>query len=631
GAVIDIKAQTQLFGQIDMSDLKLTTCDFEKDANAMVLFDKTDVNTVKDITIITRHRRVKILNERGLNEANVTIGYYSRNHFEKIRDIKAQTIDLDHDTIKVTPVEKSQIYKQAADKSVKTLTFSFPGAKAGSVIEYAYKLTIDYAGALPDWNFQGTMPVRYSELNANISTGFIYEMFPRIYNGYYKNIKEPIRGLSGDSIGTHYSWAVRNIASFKDEPYTTCPEDNIQRVRFTLFYNSYNVLPQAITWQSVAGSRLRNEDLKKQLNRNLTDEYNLLGRAASLHADEEKISFIFNKIKNIVKWTGEKNWGTDDDIKKAWAMKQGNSAEVNLILYNFLRMAGIRCSLVYASTRDNGRVEMEQPDMDDFNTLVLSTTTSSKRVLILDTSNKFNLYNSIPFNLLNCYSLMINPEKGNYELKIITDEEPARKVVFVNAQLKTDGKATGFATISSFGCNKTNNLQQYAELGEEKYKDALKNNDNNLKILSLQRENAETDTLPLNERIDFQFDLNSSDDNYIYVNPTLFTSFNTNPFLSENRQAAIDFGNLFSYSIKAHYKTPTGYKIESLPRGVTMSMPDTSISFKRIVAMEGDEIMIRYTIDYKKAIFIAEEYPGIRDFYKKMYEMLNEQIVLKKI
>jgi hypothetical protein len=29
-------------------------------------------------------------------------------------------------------------------------------------------------------------------------------------------------------------------------------------------------------------------------------------------------------------------------------------------------------------------------------------------------------------------------------------------------------------------------------------------------------------------------------------------------------------------------------------------------------------------------LFTKDEYPGIRDFYKKMYEMLNEQIVLKK-
>jgi hypothetical protein len=225
---------------------------------------------------------------------------------------------------------------------------------------------------------------------------------------------------------------------------------------------------------------------------------------------------------------------------------------------------------------------------------------------------------------------MFDPDKKSYDIKIIKNEDPLKKIVLVNAQIKAGGKLEGFAHILSSGCNKTHNLQQYADLGDAKYKEELRNNDNNLKILSLQRENIETDTLPLNESINFQLDLASSDESYIYVNPTVFTSFTNNPFLSENRQAIIDFGNINSYSIKSFYKTPAGYKIESLPQGVSMSMPDTSISFKRIVGEQDGEIIIRYTIDYKRAIFTADEYPAIRDFYKKMYEMLNEQIVLKK-
>jgi hypothetical protein len=110
----------------------------------------------------------------------------------------------------------------------------------------------------------------------------------------------------------------------------------------------------------------------------------------------------------------------------------------------------------------------------------------------------------------------------------------------------------------------------------------------------------------------------------------LFTGFRTNPFLSENRNSTIDFGNLSLYSIKGLYKCPAGYKTESIPKPVSLSMPDNSISFKRIVSEEDGSILVNYSISFKKAIFTTDEYPGIRDFYKKMFEMLNEQIVLKK-
>jgi hypothetical protein len=75
---------------------------------------------------------------------------------------------------------------------------------------------------------------------------------------------------------------------------------------------------------------------------------------------------------------------------------------------------------------------------------------------------------------------------------------------------------------------------------------------------------------------------------------------------------------------------PAGYKIDGLPKSVSMVMPDKSISFKRIVAEQDGSILVHYIIDFKKVAFSAGEYPGVHDFYKKMYELLNEQIVLKK-
>jgi hypothetical protein len=40
---------------------------------------------------------------------------------------------------------------------------------------------------------------------------------------------------------------------------------------------------------------------------------------------------------------------------------------------------------------------------------------------------------------------------------------------------------------------------------------------------------------------------------------------------------------------------------------------------------------VKYTLNHKKTIYFREDYQEIRSFYKKIYEMLNEQIVLKKI
>ena len=92
----------------------------------------------------------------------------------------------------------------------------------------------------------------------------------------------------------------------------------------------------------------------------------------------------------------------------------------------------------------------------------------------------------------------------------------------------------------------------------------------------------------------------------------------------------IDFGYLQNYTISGIYKTPAGYKTDALPKSVTIVMPDKSVSFKRLVAEQDGTIIVRYSINYNKVEYSKDDYPDFHEFFKKMNEMLNEQIILKK-
>ncbi|MDB5024117.1 MAG: hypothetical protein JWP78_1872 [Mucilaginibacter sp.] len=45
---------------------------------------------------------------------------------------------------------------------------------------------------------------------------------------------------------------------------------------------------------------------------------------------------------------------------------------------------------------------------------------------------------------------------------------------------------------------------------------------------------------------------------------------------------------------------------------------------------DDDFISVRYILNHKKIIFFRNDYQDLRGFYKQLYEMLNEQIILKK-
>ena len=140
----------------------------------------------------------------------------------------------------------------------------------------------------------------------------------------------------------------------------------------------------------------------------------------------------------------------------------------------------------------------------------------------------------------------------------------------------------------------------------------------------------EVDTLPLKQSFNFTYDLNNTD-NYLLFSPNIFTTLHTNPFLGEGRTSAIDFGYTNSHVIVGTYKIPPGYKVESLPKDANMIIADKSIRFKRILAQDDESIQLKYEIFINRTKFSVSEYPDLHEFYKKMYDLLNEQIVLKKI
>jgi Domain of Unknown Function with PDB structure (DUF3857) len=626
-------AQTEPFGKVDTADLKLTTCDFEKGAKAMVLFDKTDINTGFTSTTILKHTRIKILNDAGKDEASISIDYYSAHSIESISDIQAETINLDKNTIQYVKVDANAFYHQTVDKTTKKLTFTFPQVKAGSIIEYAYKATIGFEGGFPDWEFQGTLPVRYCELKASIRNDFAYKMTPRVYQPYDQNTTS-LWIKKGDTLGTNYVWALKNVNSYHEEVFSTGAEDDMQKLGFRL--TSYRPTIRGVmrslekSWFDMSWELIDDEDFGKQWNQDLKAD-DIISQAKTLSTDEQRISFLFDKVKSNMKWNGVNRWYTEDGIKKAWGKKEGNSAEINLVLYNLLKKTGITCYAGVVSTRSHGKVNTAYPSLWQFNKTIVYVALASKKYYILDASDKYNNYQDIPYDILNTTGLILKPDSSAiYTLLYLKAENPSRKVVFVNADISADGKMSGTTQVNDFSYHKADAIRMYKTDGEQKYKDYLRDDDNNLKIASLKLDNMEVDSLPLTENIDFKLDLTGSDENYIYFSPNLFTGLNSNPFISEQRLADINLKFLRNYSINGRYKMPDGFKIESLPKSVVLVMPDTSITFKRVVAEQEGYVIAHYQINFKKSYYPKEDYPALRAFYKQFHEMLNEQIVLKK-
>ena len=154
-------------------------------------------------------------------------------------------------------------------------------------------------------------------------------------------------------------------------------------------------------------------------------------------------------------------------------------------------------------------------------------------------------------------------------------------------------------------------------------------NNPGITIDSIALENLDADSLPLVQKVYFNQRLSSSGD-YQYFSTNLFTGLEKNPFVANERISDVFFGVLQQHVLIANISIPDGYIFEELPKNMKMIMPDTSIVITRLSQANEDRLTMRITLEFKKPYYGADEYDGFREFYKKLFDVLNEQFVFKK-
>lgn len=620
-AGFNVSAQTSIYGEIDTADLKLASCNFDRGANAMVLFDVGKITYDKyESIVMERHKRIKIFNDKGLEQANIRLEYFGARSNESIKNIQAETINLEGNTIVRTPVDPKLFYTEKIDKQRRAIVFTFPKAKAGSVIEIKYTWKTGYGYNYPDWLFQTLIPTRYSELNAGLHFRYSFSIVKKATLPFVNDTVFTPK----DSYVTNYIWSMKNVPGFRIEPYMHSIEDNLQGIYF-------KPMRAFAFWNTIAEEVLADEDFGGQLKLPLDKEAQLISDANALATTDDKIAYLFNTVKNAMKWNEVDKWYTEDGIQKSWLNKTGNSTEINLILYHLLKLAGIKATLLVLGTRDNGEIELTNPSFGRLNKTVVQVPIDAINFYVMDATGKYNTYNNTPYELLGLNMLMINADRLGTDVIKLKTGVSSTEIVFVNATVSPVGKLEGNVQKSSSNYKRISKLEEYDDIGQKKYiEDELKEGNSNLEIIAHKFTNMDVDTLPLREDFDFKLELTGSDANYIYINPNLFTGLGQNPFLSETRLSDIDFIYLNTYSVNGRYIIPAGYKTDVLPKSLTIVLADNSITFKRSVGEFQGAIIVNYVIDFKRSYYSRDEYPELRAFFKTMYEMLNEPIVLKK-
>ncbi|MEO7311618.1 MAG: DUF3857 domain-containing protein [Chitinophagaceae bacterium] len=614
------------FGKIDKSDLEMKSCDFDPDTEALYLFDVGEVQVMENVSSVNvqtdRRIRIKILKEKGIAEANVKFQYYSKDRYEDISDLAGMVYNLDEaGNIVTTKLDKSLVFDKQVSKNYSEISFAFPNVKVGSVVEYKYR-SYKKSGYvdIDNWNFQSSVAVKYSAYNLLIPSYFDFT--------YQVTRRQPVEITKPktDREGTWY--IMRDIPALRDEPYQAGLKDYYQRVDFQLSaYNPPGGISRSYrtTWEKLTEELLEAEWFGQQIKKNIpgVDDLKVMVKLAG--TDKEKLSLIYKYVQKNMDWNYSNSRGSSDGIKQAWDKKSGTSGEINLILLSLLKDAKIKAYPMLVSTRDNGIVNTAYPFLDQFNSVYVYAETDSN-VFVLNAADKYNPPGLLPYDVQLTQGFIVDPKQGGFAS--ISDYQKRLKHT-IALHIEVDDKAAikGEALINSFEYAKNIRTRTYKN---GKLKEVLADNSGiSLKIDSIAVKNLTDDALPFEQKVDFTGQLQSSGE-YTFIPYNLFAGFDKNPFVSEKRQTDVDFDFNQNYTIMGSYTLADNFEFDDLPKNMSMIMPDTSIVLTRIMQKDENTLNFRIVMDFRRPQYSAEEYPDLKEYYKKMYAVLGEQIVIKK-
>lgn len=612
------------WGKIDKADLELKECEFDKDAEALVLFDIGEL--VCDIVgnvQLERRIRIKILKEKGLNRANIHIPYHHYRNDENVIKLSGQTYNIGIDgNITITQVEKKSFFDKKINNRYSQRIFSFPDVKIGSVIEYKYVLT---GSGLATWYFQRSIPVKFSRFRTDFPTEVELSSTPFCVLQY--DVKN--ENTSNRNVKTFY---MKNVPPLRDEPYISNEDDYLQRIenRLIAINNPGNRINFRRTWPGIIKQLMEDEDFGLQLKKNIPRTSDLDDELRKLTDPYLRMKTIHHYVRKNMTWNGYSNIWALDGVKSAWKDKKGTSGEINLILVNLLKDAGLDAYPVLVSTHDHGRVAIMLPGFNQFNEVLAYVKIGEKRY-VLDATEKITPTHLIPSNVMYTEGLVIEKlETFEWGWQTLWDEKALKKkMVIMKLDVNDKDSLKGEAYVSSFDFDRLER-QPILEEGKEKLMEKYFSSPYpSVKIEKFDVENTDNDSLPLVQKVKFTQSLSATGD-YKFLTVNLFTGLEKNPFIADTRFSDVFFGTNQSYVIVANVTIPEDFSFEELPKNIRLIMPDTSIEISRRIASENNVLSVRINLDFKRPYYTTDEYDYFMAFYKRLFDMLNEPIVYRR-
>ncbi|HEX2683154.1 MAG TPA: hypothetical protein VHL77_04445, partial [Ferruginibacter sp.] len=425
------------------------------------------------------------------------------------------------------------------------------------------------------------------------------------------------------------SYAMQNIISIKEEPFMGSVSDYRQRVEFLLSQAVAfgEVIDMSTSWSLMVEGLKKYKYFGEQLEAFMPKTLRLVEEWKGIPDTKTRIKAVFKHVQETMTVDDADGIFSYDGIEEAYNKKVGSTADINLLLLTLLLKSGVKAYPILFSTRAHGLVNTTYPDISQFNTVMVYVPLDD-RYWVMDASDKLSPCSLIPEQVVNSNGFVLQGTGGKW-MQVLESKVKYKVFTAVKAEISAEGRMTGDATVNCSGYAKKDRGSSWTKNKEEFKEKYFSIPDMSVKLDDIVVNTNYSDSIPLEQKVKFNCDLNRSGE-YTYFHLNIFSGIGKNPFIADQRISDIDFGYLQNYTLAGSFSIPAGYSVDAMPENISLTMPDKSIVFNRVMTANDNEVNVRMSVDFKNSFYTVDSYVDFREFYKKLYASLNEQVVIKK-
>lgn len=606
-ASVQAQKLSSKLGKVSQQDLEMTVYEPDTSAVAVVLYQSGYFSGVTLKYSFTR--RVKVLKKEGVNYAE----YAFRS--DENTSVSGRTYNLVDGKVVQERLKSESIFKEKYYDDVYYYKIAMPNVKVGSVFEIEY--TQDLLPA--EFKFQDFIPVVLSEL--------IIESHPNIE---YRNKQVGYWSVKNHGNGMH---SATNVPAFKRESYTNSYENYISKMEFDIlritapgyfkaFTTSWESVNERLRASTYFGGTITNgaaylNDLKKEIE-------------SRYSTPKDRCKAAYEAIKTI-KWNNESRlFASVNNLSTQFKKQSGNSAELNMMLYQLLQKLDISSYPLVMSTRENGMLNPFYPSLIKLDYTLVVAKIDDKDV-VMDATEQYMPFGMLPLHCLNGQARLVNNEDGRWV--DLTPSQKDRQSVMYRLRFTPEHDLEATLDLNLVDYAAVDFRKQFHNFAsEEKFIESFENDHSGFLVKDYQFVNIDSLDQPCRFNVKGIIKGKSQKVNdLLLVYPMLYDQVKDNPFKVEERKYPVDYGYKREWMVSSVIEIPEGYQVESLPEPAKLRTEDNGLSVMISCSQTGNMVSATYRFSINKIMFLSEEYPMLREVYSQIIQKHAQPVVFKKI